>query len=224
MRLLCISDIHGKNDTLPALIRKEARGTDVIIVSGDITQVGGYAEAEEIVSPILESGIRFFAVHGNMDRDGVLKFLVEKGASLHGKTISLGDISITGLGGGNATPFSTPTEYGENLISSILEGSAPGIHTNLMKVLVSHTPPIDTMLDRLKNGTHVGSLAIKKFIIKERFDLFICGHIHESMGEDKIEQCMCVNTGAYKDGNYCVISLDPCIQKSTIEWRKVKDL
>jgi Icc-related predicted phosphoesterase len=225
MRFLCISDIHGRAETLPALLDEERKGgIGCIIVAGDITQAGGSAEARNVLRPLLDSGLPLFAVHGNMDLDGALRFIEEKGIGIHGKTVVFDGVSITGVGGSNITPLGTPTEYTEAELSDILVNYHPENAVPRNRILVSHTPPLETRLDRLKSGAHVGSLVIKEYIIRETIRLCITGHIHESAGIDKIGECTCVNAGAYKEGKYCIVDFDTITGESAVELRKVNDL
>jgi Icc-related predicted phosphoesterase len=62
-------------------------------------------------------------------------------------------------------------------------------------VYVTHSPPWGTSLDRLYNGTPVGSRAIRSFIERHRPPLTLHGHIHESPGVDRIGPTVSVNPG-----------------------------
>lgn len=75
-------------------------------------------------------------------------------------------------------------------------------------IFVSHSPPYQTPLDVLYDGTHVGSVAIKRFIREwsEKGQLIASfhGHIHESPKRSgsirtKIGDSICFNPG--QDGN-----------------------
>jgi Icc-related predicted phosphoesterase len=209
MRLLCVSDIHGKSSSVSEVLRIEkSTGIDIIIVCGDITQLGGYNEAEPIIGLLLETGKPVIAVHGNMDTETVLQYLIDKGLSLHGNTFSFKNVIFEGLGGGNPSPFYTPIEYDEDEITRILSRSFPHREKKSPIVFVSHTPPLGTLLDKIKSGAHVGSVSVRDFILDHKPDLFLCGHIHESMGIDTLGTCTCVNTGPLMNGHYAVIDLD----------------
>ena len=224
MRLLCLSDIHGHVKTIPVLLDSErGNGFDCIIVCGDLTQFGDYSEARNVMKPLLESNVSIFAVHGNMDLDGVSRYLEETGVSIHGRAVLYDGVSMIGLGGGNISPFNTPTEYSEDEMSRILSKTiSPGAN-HTVKILVSHVPPYGTRLDKLGNGKHVGSQVVKDFIANEKIALCISGHIHESAGIETIGTCACVNAGAFKDGNYSIIDLDPNTGESSIDLRKVDE-
>jgi hypothetical protein len=73
--------------------------------------------------------------------------------------------------------------------------------------MVSHTPPADTALDRIRSGKHVGSAAVRQFIESHHPDLVICGHIHESRGIDSLGSTVMVNCGPACDGSYALIEL-----------------
>ena len=71
-------------------------------------------------------------------------------------------------------------------------------------IFVSHSPPLDTPLDVIYNGNHVGSMSIRKFIIEwSEKGLLIAafhGHIHESPHrsgsiETTIGSALCFNPG-----------------------------
>jgi len=49
-------------------------------------------------------------------------------------------------------------------------------------VLICHAPPLNTALDRIKEGLHGGSGAVREFIEKHQPAHFFCGHIHEAEG------------------------------------------
>jgi len=71
-------------------------------------------------------------------------------------------------------------------------------------VFVSHTPPYNTPLDVISDGTHVGSLSIRDFIAKwsadNKIKAALHGHIHESprrsgLIQTEISGVLCINPG-----------------------------
>lgn len=62
-------------------------------------------------------------------------------------------------------------------------------------VYVTHSPPWGTSLDRMWDGTSIGSRAIRAFIDRRRPPLTLHGHIHESPGVDRIGPTVSVNPG-----------------------------
>lgn len=68
-------------------------------------------------------------------------------------------------------------------------------------VYVVHTPPLNTKLDVLFDGTHIGSGALRSFLEEHRPPLSLHGHIHESPQmsgsiHDRIGPTLCINPGA----------------------------
>jgi Icc-related predicted phosphoesterase len=86
---------------------------------------------------------------------------------------------VAGLGYSNPTPFDTPGEYSEAELTERLNRFS-GLHP---LVLICHTPPKGTALDRAGEGKHFGSVAIGQFIEREQPRYFFCGHIHEAAGQ-----------------------------------------
>ena len=74
MYILCISDIHGKTGKVAELFNCDElfRDLDLIIVCGDLTQLGGYNQAKTIMIPAFSSGYPLYAIPGNMDKPGVI--------------------------------------------------------------------------------------------------------------------------------------------------------
>ncbi len=219
MKLLCLSDIHGEGAGLGDVLR-EAADADLVILAGDITHLGGYAEAEAVLGPVLESGIPIIAVAGNMDREGARRCLEEKGLDIHARGVIFGQVGFQGLGGGTPSPFGTPWELTEEEAAEYLAAGLPAIAAARFKVLVSHAPPRGTKLDRSFAGLHVGSEAVRSFLLAGSAQLCICGHIHESSGEDTLGRAHCVNLGPFKNGRYALIDIDVEKAEATVAWRK----
>ena len=79
MRILCLSDIHGEAEGLSEALA-EASECELIIIAGDVTHLGGAAEAKAILGPILSRGLPVLAIAGNIDREGVRQYLGELGS------------------------------------------------------------------------------------------------------------------------------------------------
>jgi hypothetical protein len=88
--------------------------------------------------------------------------------------------------------------------------------------MICHTPPFDTRLDRLMNGTPVGSPAVRAFIEAHRPQVCVVGHIHEGRGVDRVGDTLVLNAGALRDGGYVVVEDDGAQLRA--ELRHVRDL
>ncbi len=62
-------------------------------------------------------------------------------------------------------------------------------------VYVIHSPPWNTRLDVLHDGSPIGSRAVREFIESQRPPLTLHGHIHESPGVDRVGGTVSVNPG-----------------------------
>ena len=207
MRLLCLSDIHGESAGIEELL-SAAEPPDVVIVAGDITHLGGREEARSILAPILSSRARLFAVAGNMDLEPVRGYLGELGVDLHGRGTLVGDVGFMGLGGGTRSPFGTPWELEDGEAARCLAAGLAQITAASFRILVSHAPPHGTELDRGLAGQHFGSGPVREFLLSGSVNFCVCGHVHESAGEDSLGGAPCVNLGPFKHGNYALVTID----------------
>jgi len=206
IRLLCLSDIHGEAAGLDELLAGAGQ-VDVVIVAGDITHLGGRAEAHAVLAPILSAGARLLAVAGNMDRGPARSHLGELGVDLHAGGVLIGGVGFMGLGGGTPSPFGTPWELDDAEATRCLEAGFALIAGAAFRVLVSHAPPRGTKLDVGFARQHFGSGPVRDFLLGGNVDLCICGHIHESAGEDKLGRAQCLNIGPFKDGNFALVTI-----------------
>jgi Icc-related predicted phosphoesterase len=62
-------------------------------------------------------------------------------------------------------------------------------------ILVAHTPPYATSLDRLNGVTPIGSRALRRHIERAVPPLTLHGHLHESPGMEKLGSTLSVNPG-----------------------------
>ncbi len=208
MKILVLSDIHGAVAGIPRVIAAVPH-PDLVVVAGDLTQRGGYAEAKAVAEPLLRQNLPLLAVPGNMDRPPVLEYLTEQDISIHGRGREIGGIGFFGVGGSNATPFHTPFELNDREITELLQQGLAAVTHCETKVLVSHTPPYKTRLDRTAYGIHAGSDIVREFIQLQAPALCISGHVHEAIGREMVGPTLCVNVGAFRDGHYCLIDVSP---------------
>ena len=200
MRIIAFGDIHmapANAGEIPAIDT-----ADLLIVTGDITNYGNRLEAETVLSSLADLNSSILAVAGNLDQPDVATYLEDRGQSLHGRGLVFDDLGIMGLGGSNYTPFHTPYEFSEPRLASFLASGYAQIRVAADFILVSHAPPVDTETDRLTDGSHVGSSAVRTFLEERQPLLCITGHIHESRGQDKIGRTIVLNPGMLKEGGY----------------------
>ena len=102
----------------------------------------------------------------------------------------------------------TPTELAEEELRGVLEAGHGAVADAPRRLMVCHTPPYDTRLDRLMNGQPVGTPAVRSFIETRQPDLALVGHIREGRGTNRIGRTVVLNAGALRDGGYVVVEDD----------------
>jgi Icc-related predicted phosphoesterase len=102
----------------------------------------------------------------------------------------------------------TPTELEEHELADVLERGHACVADAPRHLMICHTPPFDSRLDRLVNGTPVGSPAVRAFIEAHAPDVAVVGHIHEGRGIDRIGRTLVLNPGALRDGGYVLVDDD----------------
>ena len=193
-------------DTGAAAGIRNMAAADYIIVTGDITNYGFRSDAEKVLQALSAVNANILAVAGNLDQPDVAVYLDERNMSLHGRGILIGDLGFVGLGGSNHTPFNTPYEFSEEALADLLNRGLSQIGDARDHILVSHAPPYKTAADRLLDGRHVGSTAVRSYIERHQPLLCLTGHIHESKGEDVIGRTRILNPGMIKSGGYIEIN------------------
>ena len=172
---LIFSDIHNDSRALEKLMEIEA---DYYFAAGDLVS---WARGLDKMGEILKKrGARMYVLPGNHESEQNIEAFCERFGfvNFHGSTVAIGGLTVAGLGCSPPTPFDTPGEYSEDEIAARLEKFAGVKHL----ALVCHAPPLDTALDRVREGLHAGSRAIREFIEKNQPAYFFCGHIHEAEG------------------------------------------
>jgi uncharacterized protein len=174
-RLLIFSDIHNDAQALQKLMDIDA---EYYFAAGDLVSWRrGLDEMGEIMKP---RAARVHVMPGNHETDqDIAEFCARFGfTDFHDKHVEINGVQVAGLGYSGPTPFDTPGEYSEAELASRLtkfEALSP-------LVLICHAPPMNTSLDRVHEGLHAGSTAVREFIDKHQPRDFFCGHIHEAEG------------------------------------------
>lgn len=118
-------------------------------------------------------------------------FKGQKTVELDRQYIKNGITSISG----KIEPFElSGLSIGEDL-EELVKKSSPN-----RTIYVMHSPPFNTHLDIIKNKSHVGSHAIRRFIETRQPPLTLHGHIHETVEmsgrfKDKIGKTTCITSG-----------------------------
>lgn len=205
-RWIVIGDLHDKTARLTDI--PGLSDADGIIVTGDITLNGGIDQARRVLDALRRYNPVVYAQIGNMDRGEISDWLQAEGWNTHRQVREMAPgIALMGLGGSTFTPFGTPSEFPESRFAEWLDGMWQQARFFRRVVLSTHTPPYDTLCDVIGNGTHVGSTAVRDFLLDTQPAVCLCGHIHESRAVDRLGRTVLVNTGAFAMGGYAELRL-----------------
>jgi Icc-related predicted phosphoesterase len=174
-RALIFSDLHTDSKALEKLMDIDA---DYYFAAGDLVNwARGLDKMGEVMKKRAD---RMYVLPGNHESAADIADLCQRFGfvNFHEQTMQIGSTHVAGLGYSNPTPFDTPGEYSEDEIAAKLAKFAD------LKplVLICHAPPLDTALDRIKEGLHAGSRSVHEFIDAHQPEYFFCGHIHEAEG------------------------------------------
>jgi len=175
VKALIFSDIHNDKIALEKLMAIDA---DAYFAAGDLVSwARGLDKMGEVMKGRRD---RVYVLPGNHESaSDIAEFCERFGfVDFHGATAEVGGVRFAGLGYSTVTPFDTPGEYSEEEIAQRLEKFAAW----KPQVLICHSPPLGTPLDRIKEGLHAGSRAAREFIEKHQPAHFFCGHVHEAEG------------------------------------------
>jgi Icc-related predicted phosphoesterase len=160
------------------------------------------------------SGIPVYLMPGNDDEFDIDPILAE---STYCQNVNERVIELTpwhqlvSMGWSSPTPWHTPRELPEEEFLDRLSGLLKGVRDPRKTVMMTHVPPYDSGLDTapllspdlrptvtagdLIRGP-VGSTGVRAAIEQFRPVLGVHGHIHESGGQRKIKDTLCVNAGS----------------------------
>lgn len=188
MRILAFSDLHMARDRAADLVT--ASGTaDLVIGAGDFCNMRrGLDAAMDMVSGI---NVPLVLVPGNAESVDELRAAAGCASVLHGSGTVIGGLRLFGLGYGvPETPFGPwSCDLSEPEAESMLAACAEA------DILITHAPPFG-IADRTSGGQSVGSVAIRDAILRVQPQLALCGHIHDSWGQEgRLGETRIVNLG-----------------------------
>jgi Icc-related predicted phosphoesterase len=162
-----------------------------------------------------DTGVPLYLIPGNDDEFGIDEILNAPGhgpINADGKVVEMpGDLQLLASGWSNHTPWQTPREETEEQLYDRLDALAKQVRDPRRAVFMIHVPPYDSGLDTapildenlrptISAGDvlrgPVGSTAVRRIIETYQPLLTIHGHIHESGGERKIGDTLCINPGS----------------------------
>lgn len=206
MRVCALTDFHGSSKGIEAASRALAQYRfDVILLAGDIS-FNDFELAKNLLDKLCALKKKIFFVPGNTDTKAIINYENENLQCIDGKQTEFQGYRILGLGGAPLSPFDTPYQWSDDKAAEILKRAHNKKPSEL--IILSHAPPKNTTLDKIRSGAHIGSSALRAFIEEVKPLLVICGHIHEAKGWEKIKETLIINPGPAYNGHTAVLELD----------------
>lgn len=210
MKILVLADIHGDTGTLRKVIEKaESHNPDVVVCPGNVTDIfktppefSQLDVADLVVQQLLSLRKPVLCIPGNHDPPEILEVFNDYGVNIHAKHTAIHGTHFVGFGGA-PTPFNTPFEPTEEETADAL-ASLP---THSPTIAVIHNPPHNTKLDAIGAGKHVGSPAVRSYILSKKPHLVLTAHIHESRGKDTLGPTTIVNPGPVFNKHYALVDV-----------------
>jgi hypothetical protein len=206
VNILALSCIHNDVESIINYADKLVKlKFDVILSPGDFLDSPMKKIGSIDLGKLIIAGLRAFdkpllVVPGCWDKD-LIKFFEDEKISIHGKGVIIDGVGFYGFGGAK-TPFNLPYEPSEEEIEKGLMDAYKSVESVKLKVQLTHAPPLNSKLDIISSGAHVGSASVRKFIEKVQPDVAVCAHIHEARGTDEIGRTKIINSGRFPEG-YC---------------------
>ena len=213
MRVLVLADIHGRLEKLEQVLSKAQKEKfDLVICAGNLTDcfensldIEQTDLADMVVQKLLLLKKPILCIPGNHDPFEVVALFEDYGINAHDKKRVFGGLAFIGFGGAQ-TPFNTVFEPSEAEVKEALDYNSEKLAPGKF-ILIVHNPPKDTKLDKVLSGEHVGSRAVREFILAKKPLLCIAAHIHEGAGEDKLGETVLFYPGPVVGGKYGIVEI-----------------
>jgi Icc-related predicted phosphoesterase len=206
VRIAYVVDVHDRFDAVADALGRTG-AVDVLVVGGDITTFGTPNDAERAIAAWRPLAPQLLAVAGNCDSPEIDARLVDLGVSLDARGVVIGDVGLFGVSAAAHSPLHTPYEVPDEELARRAEAGVADVDGAKVRLFCPHSPPYDTSCDRLRDGRHVGSEALRAFVDREQPDVLLCGHIHEARGMDEVGRTRVVNPGPVASGHYAVVKV-----------------
>jgi uncharacterized protein len=202
-----VVDVHDRFEAVPEAVA-DIGAVDLLIVGGDITTGGSPDDAEAAIEQWRPLATRLLALAGNMDSAAIDDRLADIGVGFDARGVVFGDVGVCGVSAAPISPLRTPYELGDEELERGCESAFADVADCRVRIFCPHAPPEGTACDRLRDGQHVGSVVVRRFVEREQPDLVLCGHIHEARSVDKIGRTRIVNPGPVAAGRYAAVNVD----------------
>jgi uncharacterized protein len=190
VRVLAFSDLHCDLGQAAELVEMSA-DADVVIGAGDFASV--HEGLERTIETLGAIEAPTLLVPGNNETEDALRAAAGSWTNatvLHGESTDIDGTSFYGLGAGiPVTPWDWSFDLSDEDAEPLLHECPQGA------VMIVHSPP-QGHVDVSGAGQHLGSVAVLEAIERKQPPLVVCGHIHESWGEEsQVGSTRIVNLG-----------------------------
>ena len=194
MKLLAFTDLHLSSYAFKKIKSKvKKQNPDILICAGDVSIFE--QDINFILNKLNKLKKKTLIIPGNHETDKVLRKICKKYKNLifiHKKQYRQNNHIFLGYGG-EGFSLTTPGFYktGEKFKKIMRKNKDKKI------IFITHASPYKTKVDLIV-GSHCGNKTFRNFVIKNKIDLYICGHLHETFGKkDKIKKTEVINPGPY---------------------------
>src|SRR3989344_2160691 len=162
LKILAAGDIHGDSRLAIALAKRaEKENVDLVILAGDLTEADQTSKG--IIYPFTKRNKKVLLIPGNHDSFATADFLAELYGvkNIHGYSVRYEDVGIFGCSAVNIGMH----QLSESEIYGLLKKGFNKIKYLNKKIMVTHTPPTNTKIERLSHafiGKYLGLIGIKE--------------------------------------------------------------
>lgn len=182
MKVTIASDIHFNFKLLNEILTKKS---DMLIISGDLTNTGKLKDIETVLDEINKSEIKYkIVVFGNHDIEAEfnipeLKAKYKNIIILNNEIIEIEGFKIYG------TPYVKDFCFWGFQYYTIDERENLTLPKEEVDIIISHEPPSHIVLSYLPYGCEdIGNMSLRSYIENTpSVKYVICGHVHESSGK-----------------------------------------
>jgi Icc-related predicted phosphoesterase len=198
-------DEHAAMERDPELVTRHFREQIVARVQAWMTLAAERLEGSGVPVYLMPGNDDDFAIDATLEASTYARDVNEQVIDL------TPDYQLVSMGWSSPTPWSTPRELPEEEFLDRLSGLMAGVRDARKTVIMTHVPPYDSGLDTapllspdlrptvtagdVLRGP-VGSTGVRKAIETFKPVLGVHGHIHESGGERRIGDTLCLNAGS----------------------------
>lgn len=201
MKILATSDIHCNLNRLKKIKYKEA---DILIVAGDLTNIGLKIELKEVLDKIssfthINTKIVVLGNHDSRNhhnKNGMTEERTYEWCKMNYPEIIFLNNEIVDIGG--VKIYGTPWNSGykglwsyEYNLDNRKDLTCPKENVD---IIITHEPPSSYELSYIDIYGDLGNIDLRKYLEENKCKVLISGHIHENKNKSvDINGCMCYN-------------------------------